>query len=203
MSKRGVLPLLALAVLIALGGVSCRGFFVSPTLTSITVAPQSASVNIGGTLQFTATGVNNDGTTASLHNLVWSSSAPNIATVTSTGVAKGVASGTATISAVDQGVTGTTTLTVGSTSNTLTITPSNQTVSLSINGNTLQFNATLNGQNVTSSTNWSSSNTSVAVFSGASPGLATLQSAGTTTITATSSASGTSASGTTTLTVTQ
>ena len=199
MSKRPVLPLLALAVLVALAGISCRGFFVNPTLSSITVAPQNASVNIGSTLQFTATGVNNDGTNASLHNLSWSSSATTIATITSAGLAKGVASGTATITATDGGVTGSSTLTVGSTSNTLTISPANQTVSLSTNGNSLQFNATLNGQNVTSSTTWSSSNTSVAFFSTTSPGLATLTSTGSTTITATNG----TASGTTSLTVTQ
>src|SRR5690348_17967080 len=92
MSKPPVLPLLTLAVLVALASISCRGFFVSPTLTSITVAPQNASVNIGSTLQFTATGVNNDGTNASLHNLTWSSSATTIATITSSGLAKGVRS---------------------------------------------------------------------------------------------------------------
>lgn len=198
-----MLPLLALALLVALGGVSCRGFFVNPILSSITVAPQSASVNIGGTLQFTATGVNNDGTASSLHNLVWSSSDTTIATITSGGMAKGVASGTATITATDQGITGSSTLTVGSTSNTLTISPSNQTVSLSTSGGSVQFNATLNGQDVTAATNWSSSNTSVAFFSAGSAGLATLQSIGTTTITATYTPSGTTASGTTSLTVTQ
>ena len=203
MSKPPVLPLLALAVLVALASISCRGFFVSPTLTSITVAPQNASVNIGSTLQFTATGVNNDGTNASLHNLTWSSSAPTIATITSSGLAKGVASGTSTITATDGGVTGSSSLTVGSTTNVLTIAPANSTVSLSTNGNTLQFNATLNGQNVTSSTTWSSSNTSVATFSTSSPGLATLTSTGSTTITATSNANGSNASGTTSLTVTQ
>lgn len=203
-SKQGVLPLLALVLLVALGGVSCRGFFVNPTLSSITVAPQSASVNIGGTLQFTATGVNSDGTSASLHNLTWSSSASNIATITSGGLVKGVASGTATITATDQSVTGSSTVTVGSTSNTLTISPSNQTVSLSTSGGSVQFNATLNGQDVTAATNWSSSNTSVAFFSTGSAGLATLQSVGTTTITATyTPTGGTTASGTTTLTVTQ
>lgn len=203
MSKPPVLPLLALAVLVALASISCRGFFVSPTLTSITVAPQNASVNIGSTLQFTATGVNNDGTNASLHNLTWSSSATTIATITSSGLAKGVASGTSTITATDGGVTGSSSLTVGSTTNILTIAPANSTVSLSTNGNTLQFNATLNGQNVTSSTTWSSSNTSVATFSTSSPGLATLTSTGSTTITATSNANGSNASGTTSLTVTQ
>lgn len=197
------MPLLALAALVALAGVSCRGFFVNPTLSSINVAPQSASLAIGKTLQFTATGVNNDGTNASLRNLTWTSSDITIATITTGGLAKGVAAGTATITATDGGITGSSTLTIGSTGNTLIISPANQTVSLSLQGNSLQFTATLNGQNVTSTTNWSSSNTSVAFFSTTSPGLATLQSAGSTTITATNNSGGTTSSGTTTLTVTQ
>jgi hypothetical protein len=197
------MPLLALAALVALAGVSCRGFFVNPTLSSINVAPQSASLAIGKTLQFTATGVNNDGTNASLRNLTWTSSDITIATITTGGLAKGVAAGTATITATDGGITGSSTLTIGSTGNTLIISPANQTVSLSLQGNSLQFTATLNGQNVTSTTDWSSSNTSVAFFSTTSPGLATLQSAGSTTITATNNSGGTTSSGTTTLTVTQ
>ena len=203
MSKRGVLPLLALAVLVALAGVSCRGFFVSPVLSSITVAPQSVSVAIGATQQFSATGVNNDGTTASLHNLTWSTSASTIATISSTGLAKGVAAGTATITATDGTVSGSSTLSVGSSGSLLSITPANQTVSLSSNGTSLQFNATLNGTDVTSSTTFTSSNQSVATFSGGSPGLATLVGSGQTTISGSYSANGTSASGTTNLTVTQ
>lgn len=204
MAKRGVLPFLALAVLVALGaGVSCRGFFVNPTLSSITVAPQSASVAIGATLQFTATGVNNDGTTGSLHNLTWSTSASSIATISSGGLVKGVSVGTATITATDGGVSGSSTVSVGSSTSQLSITPANQTVSLSTNGSSLQFNATLNGTDVTASTTFSSSNQNVATFSGLSPGLATLVGAGQTTISGSYNANGTTASGTTSLTVTQ
>jgi uncharacterized protein YjdB len=183
MPKKIVPPLLALAVLLALGGISCRGFFVNPTLSSISVAPQTASVNIGATQQFTATGVNNDGTTGSLHNLVWSSSSNTIATVSSTGVAKGVSSGTATITATEGAISGSATLTVGSSSSTFVISPTNATESLSTGS--VQFTATNNGQIVTASTTWTSSDSSVAVFSSISPGLATLQGTGSTTITAT------------------
>jgi hypothetical protein len=38
MSKRAVLPLLALALLVALAGVSCKGFFVNPTLSAERIA---------------------------------------------------------------------------------------------------------------------------------------------------------------------
>jgi uncharacterized protein YjdB len=198
MPKKRMLPLLALATLVGLGAVACRGFFVNPTLTSISVAPQNASVAIGATLQFTATGVNNDGTTGSLHNLTWSTSASTIATVSTTGVAKGVSAGTATITATEGTISGSSTLTVGSTS--FAISPTNATESLSTGS--VQFTATSNGQIVTTSTTWSSSNTNVAVFSTITPGLATLQGTGTTTITATfTPTSGSQQTATTTLTV--
>jgi uncharacterized protein YjdB len=204
MPRKSVLPLLALAVLVALAGVSCKGFFVNPTLSSITVAPQSASVAINGTLQFTATGVNNDGTNGSLKNLTWSTSAATIATVSSSGVAKGVSAGTATITATDGAVSGSSTLSVGSTASSLTLSPANQTVSFSASGGAVQFSATFNGADVTASSTFNSSNSSVAVFSGVSPGLATLQGTGSTTITATyTPVGGSTATGTTGLTVTQ
>ena len=204
MPRKSVLPLLALAVLVALAGVSCKGFFVNPTLSSITVAPQSSSVAINGTLQFTATGLNNDGTTASLSNLTWSTSAATIATVSSGGLAKGVSAGSATITATVGAVSGSSTLTVGSTATSLTISPANQTVSFSTSGGSVQFSATFNGTDVTASSTFNSSNSSVAVFSGVSPGLATLQGTGSTTITATyTPVGGTTATGTTGLTVTQ
>ncbi len=204
MPRKSVLPLLALAVLVALAGLSCKGFFVNPTLTSITVAPQSASVAVSGTLQMTASGTNNDGTTASLKNLTWTTSAATIATVSTGGLVKGVSAGTATISATDGGVTGSSSVTVGSTASSLTLSPANQTVSLSTSGGSVQFSATFNGSNVTSSTTFSSSNSSVAVFSGVTPGLATLLGTGDTTITGTyTPPGGTTATGTTGLTVTQ
>ncbi len=41
-------------------GVGCRGFFVNPTLTTITVGPATPSVQQGSTLQMTATGTFDD-----------------------------------------------------------------------------------------------------------------------------------------------
>lgn len=204
MPRKSVLPLLALAVLVAFAGLSCKGFFVNPTLTSITVAPQSASVAINGTLQMTASGTNNDGTIASLKNLTWTTSAATIATVSTGGLVKGVSAGTATISATDGGVTGSSSVTVGSTASSLSLSPANQTVSLSTSGGSVQFSATFNGSDVTASTTFNSSNSSVAVFSGVTPGLATLVGTGSTTITASyTPPGGTTATGTTGLTVTQ
>ena len=46
------------------GAVGCRGFFQDPQLTSITVGPQNTNLQQGNTLQMTAVGNFNDGSTA-------------------------------------------------------------------------------------------------------------------------------------------
>lgn len=191
-----------LVVLLVVGWTACNGFFVDETLTSITVNPQNASVTTGGTSQLTATGVNNDGTPANLSNVTWTSSNTQIATVSTTGLVTGVSTGTATITATVGSVSGTTTVTVSATNTgTLTISPANQTVS-STQG-AIQFSATFNGQDVTASSVWTSSNTAVAQFSiGTATGLATFAGQGTTTITASFTPNGGSkVTGTTQLTV--
>lgn len=199
MRKRNGVLLLALAVGLGMGCGSC-GFFVPQTLTSIQISPQNPSVTVGATTQLTAAGVNSDGTRANLTNVTWSSSATSVATVSPTGVVTGVSTGTATITATAQGLAGTTTVTVGSGggTGTLTITPANQTASLA--QGSVQFSATLNGQDVTASSTFSSSNTAVAQF-GVTPGLATLKGQGTTTITASVVSGGSTVTGSTNLTV--
>ena len=85
----------------------------SATLSSIAVTPTGATVSVGATQQFTAIGTNSDGTTTDLTGVAtWSSSSTNVATISSTGLATGVASGSTTVTATDGGVTGQTTLTV-------------------------------------------------------------------------------------------
>ncbi len=82
-----------------------------PTLSSITVTPASASILVGNTRQFTATGNYSDGTMQNLTSTAtWSSTLPSVATV-STGLATGVAAGTTTIKAT-LGVSGSASLTV-------------------------------------------------------------------------------------------
>ncbi len=177
--------------------LSCQGFFVTPTLTSIQLTPQNPSVGVGGALQLSATGVNNDGTAGTLGAVTFTSSNPQIATVTSSGMVTGIAAGTATISATSGTASGSTTITVGGSGTSgLTIAPTNQTVSVTTGA--VQFTATSGAQDVTSSCTWTSANTSVAQFSALTPGSATLVGQGTTTITATC---GTAGTGTTDLTV--
>jgi hypothetical protein len=82
-------------------------------LQSIAISPTTATITVGQTKQFTATGTYNDKTTKDITTSAnWSSSKTSVATV-SGDVATGVANGTATITASLSGVKGTTTLTVG------------------------------------------------------------------------------------------
>jgi hypothetical protein len=53
----------AFAALLSLGlAVSCKGFFVNPTLTSVAVGPQNLSLNVTQQWQMSATGTYDDGT---------------------------------------------------------------------------------------------------------------------------------------------
>lgn len=85
----------------------------SGTLTSLTIAPLTTSISVGATQQFSATGTFSDGTQQDLTGQVsWSSSNVNVATISTTGLATGVASGSTTIAAAINGLTAQTTLSV-------------------------------------------------------------------------------------------
>ena len=85
----------------------------SATLTAITITPQSASISLGTNQNFSAMGVFSDGTVQNIsRSVTWSSSNPNVATISTLGTAVSVGTGTSTISASANGVTGTATLTV-------------------------------------------------------------------------------------------
>jgi trimeric autotransporter adhesin len=87
----------------------------SPTLVSIAVASPGPILSQGGTEQLTVTGVFTDGSTQDLTRAVaWTSSNPSVATITSSGVAAGIASGSASITAMFGNLGGTTALTVTS-----------------------------------------------------------------------------------------
>ena len=86
---------------------------VTLMLVSIAVAPANGSLAKGLTQQFTATGVFSDGSTANLTSSVtWTSSNTAVATITSAGLATGVAAGSTTIQATSGGIGGSTSLTV-------------------------------------------------------------------------------------------
>ena len=187
-SKRKWLLFSAFLGLVSLVGVGCRGFFVNPTLTSMTVTPASPNLQIGGTLQLIATGNNDDGSTKNLTtSSTWTTSDASKVTVSSTGLVKGIASTTGvTITATNGTVSGTDTVTVGQTTQTLSLSSSpSSPISLTIVGSnsTITFTATLNGSDVTNSTTFTSNNTSV--ISAPTGNTATNVGVGSATITAT------------------
>jgi hypothetical protein len=82
-------------------------------LRSIAVSPANPEVRQGQRERFTATGTFADNTTENLSSQVsWSSSSNSVASITAMGLATGVAAGSSTISAVFDGVTGSTALTI-------------------------------------------------------------------------------------------
>ena len=97
--------------------VSCKGFFVNPTLTGVSVGPQSLTLSVNQTFQMTATGTYDDGTQKNLTSgVAWSSSDPTTVSVgQSSGQVTGLVTGSATITASSGGCaacTGSTTVTV-------------------------------------------------------------------------------------------
>ncbi len=139
--------------------VGCNGFFVNPTLTTITVGPQ-ASIQQGKTVQESAVGTYNDGTTNTLNNVFWSSSSTNIATISTSGLVTGVSPGQTTVTGASGTVTGSTTVTVTLSGLTaITVTPKSTTI---VDGDSQQYDAmgTANGQQVdiTSEVTWAVSN---------------------------------------------
>lgn len=153
------------------------------TVRSISVAPLTATVNVGATQQFAATVTYSDGSTG--NTATWSTAASAIATINANGLAIGVSAGSTALTAASGGVTGTATLTVtAGTVTSITVTPSAANVSY---GGTQQFTATAtysNGSqgNVTSSASWTVSNGSIAIVD--SSGLAAGVGAGSTGVTA-------------------
>lgn len=157
----------------------------APTLQSIAVTPANSSISgFSKTVQFTATGTYSDGTATPITSgVVWDSSLKSVATIDLiSGLATSVAAGTTSISATVGSVSGKTDLTV--TALTLILTPPSQTVAI---GSTVTFKLTATpvggtGQDVTTSSTWTSLDTSKATVS--STGVVTGVAVGSTTISA-------------------
>ncbi len=133
-TKRKLQLVAAFAVLfLSAAGLGCRGFFVNPTLTTITVDPPTQTIQVGNQLQMTATGTYNDGSSNTISsNLFWSSDPTSVATITAGGLVVGVSTGTATITATSANITGTTTVMVALPNVTsIQVAPSNTSISQS------------------------------------------------------------------------
>lgn len=86
----------------------------APALASIAVSPVNPTIAVSGTQQFAATATYTDGSTLNVTSqATWISSNAPIATVTTSGLATGLAAGTTTIAATWNGVPGFASLTVG------------------------------------------------------------------------------------------
>ena len=146
-------------------GVGCSGFFVDPVLTSITVGP-TATISQGATVQESAIGTFNDGSTKALSSGVqWSSSDAAAASVNKSGLVTGNSQGSATITAAFQATSGTSTITINLGNVTaLKISPAGNT-NIKGNGGSAPFTAlaTVTGDSnpvdVSSNTTWTLSNT--------------------------------------------
>jgi uncharacterized protein YjdB len=84
-----------------------------PVVTArVEVTPSSATIAIGGTRQLAAVAFDASGAARTGRSFTWTSSAPGVATVSAAGLVTAVSGGTATITAADGTVTGTSAITV-------------------------------------------------------------------------------------------
>jgi 6-phosphogluconolactonase (cycloisomerase 2 family) len=179
------------------GGSSGTPTPKTPTLTSIGVSANKASVAAGLSDQFKATATYSDSSTADItKSVTWTSASPTIATVDASGLATTKAQGTALITATSNGVSGSATLTVGPAA----------VASIAVNGATVaagltaQFKAAATytdsiTADISNSASWTSGDSAIATID--TSGLATTKAQGTAVITATSGG----VSGSATLTV--
>lgn len=162
----------------------------SVVLVSIDITPVLISMLPGSTIDLTATGTYNNGTTVNLTSQVtWTSTSTGIATISAAGVATAVSTGNSIITASTSGLTspaasitviaGTSVTLTGVNISPATVTaPPGQIVTFVVMGTFADFTT----DNVSGSALWSSSNPSVATVS--SNGTVTTLTAGSTTITA-------------------
>src|SRR6266566_875260 len=155
-------------------------------VATVTVAPTSANLQTGQTVQLTATARDASGNVLSGRVITWSSSSSSVASVNGSGLVTGAGAGSATITATSEGQSGTSGVTVTFVPvASVTVNPASASVQA---GQTVQLSATardangnaLPGRTVT----WARTNTTVATVNG--QGLVTAKVVGSATITATS-----------------
>src|SRR5205814_2696349 len=84
-------------------------------VSSVTVSPASTTLQVGQTVQLTATPKDANGNPLTGRTVTWSSSNPSVASVDGSGlVTGGGAAGSATITATSEGQSGTSSITVSS-----------------------------------------------------------------------------------------
>ena len=166
--------------------LSCKsGVDAPPAVATVTISPAGGTVEVGSTLQLSASPRSSDGS-ALTNPVAWSSSATSVATVNATGTVTGVSVGAATITAESGGKQGTVSVSVTP--------PAVATIAVSLSATSVELGRTsqatavlrdrannvLSGRTVT----WTSSSPATASVSGS--GLITALAVGTTSVTATS-----------------
>ncbi|MCH7717068.1 MAG: spondin domain-containing protein [Gemmatimonadetes bacterium] len=112
--------------------VACGDSTGPSEVSSVVVTPAAATVvSLGDTVQLTATALDADGNTITGATFVWASSDPATATVSDAGVVTAIASGTATVTAANGGVT----------SNGAAITVQQDVATIDVSPDTLSFAA--------------------------------------------------------------
>ena len=156
-------------------------------VSSVSVTAPTTVLVVGQTTQATATPKDGHALPLTGRVVTWSSSAPGIASVSSTGVITAVAPGTAMINATSEGVTGTLAMSVTSTATsvaTVSVSLSSAAMNVGQTGQATAIAKDANGNTISAGTpSWSTSNASVATVS--SSGVVTAAGAGSATITAT------------------
>ena len=165
-------------------GVSSSITITVPAVATVNVTAPSTNLQPTQTTQASAALLDAGATAVTNRVVTWSSSAPGVATVSTTGLVTAVASGSTTISATSEGKTGSITVTVPAVA-TIAVTAS---ASFVLAGATSQLTATPKDASNNTLTNrvvtWSSGTPATATVS--ATGLVTAVATGTTTISATS-----------------
>jgi len=158
--------------------VSCTGFFVNPTVTSLAIGPANLSLSPSTSYQMVATATYSDGSTGDVTGKsVWTSSSQNVANFTAPGLLVAVSlaelgdtlPGTTTVSASDG--------TVASSTQTVNVCPVVQSLSITVDGSssgydndggvtltfvaTATFNGVTGSQDVTDGVTWNIGNTTL------------------------------------------
>ncbi|MGG3741987.1 leucine-rich repeat domain-containing protein, partial [Paenibacillus chibensis] len=164
------------------------------TLTSLTVTPATATIQVGETQQYRAKANYSDGSSTDITNVAaWALGDPTKASIDASGLATGTAAGTTDVTATWSGMTGTASLTVTAapvtpppvTLQSITVTPATATIQV---GETQQYRAKANysdgsSTDITNVAAWTLGDPTKASIDAS--GLATGTAAGTTDVTAT------------------
>ena len=182
--RKGITLMVALLL-----ATSCKPTQIETTpahLVSITISPSNPSIAPGTTTQLSALGKYDNNAQLNLTTLVvWTSTAPAVATVNSKGIVTAAAAGSTTIIATYQDMTGSAAVTA-SVPTAITVSPAAPTIA---SGTAIQFSArgTLeNGatQDLSAYVTWSSSDTGIASINSNGLAQAAASTTGSTTITA-------------------